>query len=532
MKATGCTLGVVAAVALATPAFAQRVPGTPDEVARPGEGDLPGDPRIALVKVADGFDDPVNVANAGDGSGRIFVVERAGRVKVVDKDGNVQEEPFLNLTNINPFGSDVQTGFLEQGLYAIAFDPAFVENGHFYVHYASLPFNGDGMIVRFTVDPENPAVVSADRANETRKVIMRIEQPWYNHNGGQIEFGPDGYLYIGSGDGGYIGREADPNKTGQNLRTHLGKILRVDVATKEGPYSIPDDNPFAQADEPLTVLFGVSQDEFPVVNHAEAVPGVYWLGKLKNLRVEIDPQQDLRKGPEDDRFAHAADEHRMVLFGVGEKEVAKFASAGALPEIWAYGLRNPYEFAFDRRTGDLFMADVGQNHWEEVNWWPSGTDGGQNYGWSEMEASHCHPMTGAPAEWDCPVVGVLPVAEYPHVTPYPGAAPLTDGWGCSAQGLGVANYGGMEGVYLVGDWCSGRVFGVGWNEQAGEWAIEGLLQTDLQFTAGGYDEDGTVLAVNCECSYYADRVPVATSGSLWRVVPADEVPRDAGRSAK
>src|SRR5882762_10550252 len=127
---------------------AQRVPQTKSEVARPG-GKVPGAPRLALVKVAEGFNDPTNVASANDGSGRIFVVERVGRVKIVDKDGKILPQPFLDLTKINPLGTDVQTGFVEQGLYSIAFHPNFRQNGYFYVHYASLPFNGAGMIVRF-----------------------------------------------------------------------------------------------------------------------------------------------------------------------------------------------------------------------------------------------------------------------------------------------------------------------------------------------------------------------------------------------
>jgi glucose/arabinose dehydrogenase len=466
MKCIAATLGAATALALALPVGAADVPASVDAVAQPG-GDLPGDPKIALVKLADGFNDPINVTSAGDGSGRIFVVERVGRVKVVDRDGNVQADPFLDLTTINPLGNDVQTGFVEQGLYAIAFHPNFTENGYFYVHYASLPFNGDGVIVRFQVDPASPDVVSADRANATAKVIMRIEQPWYNHNGGQIEFGPDGYLYVGSGDGGW---EGDPYEAGQDLTTWLGKMLRIDVDVAEDdgrPYRIPPDNPFADA----------------------------------------------------------ATERLMVLFGITEEEFATIKTRSR-PEIWAYGLRNPYEFAFDPATGDLFIADVGQNHWEEINYQPAVSAGGENYGWARMEGIFCHPMLGDPAGQPCAVVGVLPAAVYPHQVPYPGAAELTEDWGCSAQGLGVANYGGMQGVYLVGDWCSGRVFGLGWGGSG--WQLEELVQTDLQFTAGGYDEDGNVLAVNCNCFYIGEQGALANPpGALWRIVPADQVPQGA-----
>src|SRR5918999_2966159 len=223
MKATAAILGAVMVLALALPAGAAEVPSSVDQVAQPG-GTLPGDPKIALIKVADGFNDPINVANAADGSGRLFVTERVGRVRVVAQDGTVAAEPFLDLTTINPLGNDVQTGFVEQGLYSIAFHPDFQENGYFYVHYSSLPFNGDGVIVRFQVDPASPDVMTPERTNETARVIMRIEQPYYNHNGGQLAFGPDGYLYIGSGDGGWGG---DPLQAGSDLSTWLGQILRV-----------------------------------------------------------------------------------------------------------------------------------------------------------------------------------------------------------------------------------------------------------------------------------------------------------------
>lgn len=457
--------GALFTVFAASSAIAADVPTRASQVAQPG-GSLPGNPKIALVKVAGGFKDPVNVANAGDGSGRIFVVERVGRIKIVNKDGSVNDEPFLDLTSINPLGNDVQTGFVEQGLYAVAFHPKFKENGFFYVHYASLPFNGDGVIVRFQVDPTSPDVVDADRANATAKVLMRIEQPWYNHNGGQIEFGPDGFLYIGSGDGGW---EGDPYEAGQDLSTLLAKILRIDVNVEDDtvPYKIPADNP----------LGGASKERL------------------------------------------------MVLFGITEEQFAKIKTR-ARPEIWAYGVRNPYEFSFDLKTGDLFIADVGQNHWEEIIYQPASSKGGENYGWPRMAAAYCHPMTGNPDGKPCSIVGVLPAAQYPHQTPYPGAAEITNDWGCSAQGLGVANYAGMNGVYLVGDWCSGRVFGLGWDGK--KWQLQELLQTGLQFTAGGYDEDGTVLAVNANNFYLADEGPDKNPpGTLWRVMAADKVPSGA-----
>jgi cytochrome c(L) len=138
-----------------------------------------------------------------------------------------------------------------------------------------------------------------------------------------------------------------------------------------------------------------------------------------------------------------------------------------------------------------------------------------------MEGSICHPMTGPPDD-KCPTFGVLPAGEYPHEVPYPGAKPLATGHGCSIEGLGVANYGGMNGVYLVGDWCTGRLFGLGWNGT--KWILEEMLHTNLQFTAGGNGEDGYVYAVNCNCFYTADRGPMGNPpGALWRIVPASEV---------
>ena len=167
---------VAGLVATATAASAQAPPTAREQVARPG-GQVAGLPPLALVKVADGFNDPVGVTTANDGTGRIFVVERVGRVKVVAKEGRVLPEPFLDLTKTNPLGSEVQTGFVEQGLWSVAFHPKFKDNGHIFVHYSSLPFNGASIVARYTVDRASPDRITTEQANKTVKVIMNIPQP-------------------------------------------------------------------------------------------------------------------------------------------------------------------------------------------------------------------------------------------------------------------------------------------------------------------------------------------------------------------
>jgi glucose/arabinose dehydrogenase len=453
-------LAAVGATLALAPALAQTIPQTPAEVARPG-GTIPGNPKFSLVKVADGFNDPVGVSVANDGSGRIFVVERVGRVKVVGSDGKLQPQPFLDLTKTNPLGSEVQTGFVEQGLWSIAFHPKFKDNGFVYVHYSSLPFNGASIVARYTADKANPNEITKDQMNKSVKVIMNIPQPYYNHYGGRIAFGPDGMLYIGKGDGGW---EGDPLDAGQSMNMHLGKLLRINVDTPDTvPYSVPEDNPFARADYP----------------------------------------------------------RMMSLFGVTEEGFSKI-KIGVKPEIWASGLRNPYMFHFDAKSGDLFIADVGQNSFEEINWQSRSSKGGENYGWKHNQASHCHP-TLSPND-KCAIVGVLPVAEYPHQEPYPGGQKLTEGWGCSAQGMGVANYGGLDKTYIVGDWCSGRLWGIAWDKTANKWQMQELMQATFQFTAGAPDEKGYILAVNCFCFYTEDKGPVSNPpGALWRLMPANEV---------
>ncbi|MFQ5829339.1 MAG: PQQ-dependent sugar dehydrogenase [Candidatus Methylomirabilia bacterium] len=435
MKSILRLVGLAAVLAIVFPASAQ-------QAARPG-GRLPGNPTIQLVKVVDGLNDPVNVAAPRDGSGRVFVIERGGRIKIV-KDGKLLLEPFIDL-GAGPLGGEVQTQFVEQGLYGMAFHPNFKNNGYFYVHYASLPFNGAGFIVRYQVSKNNPN--KADK--ETAKVVMAIPQPWFNHNGGEIEFGPDGYLYIGSGDGGW---EGDPLRAGQDLSTLLGKMLRIDVNTDgDTPYRIPKDNPFV-----------------------------------------FRPQQ-------------------MALFGKTEQFFSTL-HPNARPEIWAYGLRNPWQFSFDPQTGDLYIADVGQNHWEEISFQPGSSKGGENYGWAINMGTQCHPIELK----DCPKVGVMPVAEYSHADA-----------GCAVMGFGVyrgTQYPKLDGIYLSGDWCSGRIWGLG-RGGSGKWIFQELLRTGLHFTGGGVDEAGNVYVTNCNCLYDADRGPYNNPpGALWKIVAADQVP--------
>ncbi len=350
-------------------------------------------PQIALQPVVTGLTRPVALAVAPNRPDWLFLVEQGGRIRIVEGE-ELRPTPFLDLSErVSCCG--------ERGLLGLAFHPRYGENGFFFVNYTDTA--GDTVVARYRVlaDPAR-----ADPASAT--VLLTIPQPFGNHNGGQLAFGPDGYLYIGTGDGGSGG---DPLNNGQRLDTLLGKLLRIDVNAP--PYGIPPDNPFRR------------------------VPG-------------------------------------------------------ARPEIWAYGLRNPWRFSFDRATGDLYIADVGQNRWEEVNLQPAGSPGGQNYGWRIMEGRHCFtPPEG------CAQEGLtLPILEYDHTQ------------GCSITGGYVYRgraVSGLEGVYLYGDFCSGRIWGA-WNED-GRWHNALLLETGLAISAFGEDATGEVYVLD-----YA-------SGSVYRIVP-------------
>jgi glucose/arabinose dehydrogenase len=423
---------------------------------QPG-GKLPGNVAIKLVKVADGLAEPTNIGCPHDGSGRIFVCERPGVVRII-KDGKLMKKPFLDIRQTTV------SSFLEQGLYDIEFHPKFKENGLFYVHYSDMWFNGDGFIVEYKVKASNPDQADPDSA----RVVMQLERPYCNHNGGEIVFGPDGYLYIGSGDGGW---EGDVLNAGQDLSTLLSKVLRIDVNTRtpEKGYGIPKDNPF------------------------------------------ITPLQ------------------LMTLFGVSEETFSKIQPK-ARPEIWAYGIRNPWTMAFDRKTGDFYVFDIGQNHWEEINFEPAGSKGGLNYGWKFMCGSHPFPQKLVkqadgtekgvdPANW--PHVGELPIAEYSHVNQ-----------GNCVIGVGIyrgTDYPSLDGVCFTADWGSGKVWGLK-RDAANAWQMQELLDLDtpLRPTGGGEGEDGSLYMCQGTAGYGGKIDPYQEApGAVWKIVAADKVPEGA-----
>ena len=358
----------------------------------PGPGPGPSD-SAALQLVSSDFAAPVFVTAPPGDTNRLFVVEQGGTIRVLHHD-SLRVTPFLDVS-----GHIVSGG--EQGLLSLAFHPSYAQNGRFFVYFTDK--HGDTRVVRYRVsaDPDIADSTSGD-------TILATPQPFSNHNGGLLLFGPDGKLYVGLGDGGSGG---DPLGNGQNLGTVLGKILRLDVDLA-APY-VPADNPFV-------------------------------------------------------------------------------ATAGARGEIWLYGLRNPWRFSFDRTAADLYVADVGQSAWEEVDVLPSGGPGGQNLGWNVMEGNHCYAASS------CNRTGLLPpVAEYTHSD------------GCSVTGGYVyrgTRVSSLQGLYLYGDFCGGWVrsfrFANGQATEPREWpalAVSGGL------SSFGEDPRGDVYLTTL-------------SGNLYRIV--------------
>ena len=476
---------VAAAGASATSMLRQEATPVADTAPARLGGDLPGDLQIQLVKVVAGLDDPVNVAFPGDDSGRIFIVERTGRIRVVTADGTLREEPFLDLSDRV---ASLAPG--EQGLLGLAFHPDFAVNGRYYVDYTDTQLNGDILVTEFTVATEDPDATDM----ESERPLLRIEKPFPQHNGGTIRFGPDGYLYIAVGDGGAQG---DPYDNAQSRFSLLGKILRIDVDPSGGqPYGIPPDNPFAgpgRYDSPFPGAAASAREE-PA---PEATPE--------------DRKRDNRD--RDDREGQGADL---------SADRTRFRSP-VREEIWAFGFRNPWQFSFDPETGDVYIGDVGQSAWEEIDFQPAAAPAGQNYGWDWLEGSHCYPsdVEACPRQQ----VGVLPVAEYEHGDD-----------GCAVVGLGVYRgeaFPSLDGIFFSGDFCTGKIRGLQ-RDGAGRWIFEELLDTALIITGAGQDPAGNIYVTTRGSDRRQTGAVDADAGlsatdnnALWRLVAADQVPSGA-----
>ena len=364
---------------------------------------------IKAEPVVTGLSSPVDITHAGDGSGRLFITLQGGRVVIFDG-VQILSPPFLDINSLVSSGG-------ERGLLGAAFHPNYVGNGFFYVSYTDTA--GDSVIARYSVS------LDPNRADPTSGVILlTIPQPFSNHNGGQLHFGPDGYLYIGIGDGGSGG---DPQNNGQDLGKLLGKILRIDVDSGF-PFTVPPDNPFV---------------------------------------------------------------------GV----------VGAREEIWSFGLRNPWRFSFDRLTGDMFIGDVGQNSWEEVDFQPANSTGGENYGWRLMEGNSCFN----PAINCNNGTLTLPILVYDHSV------------GCSVTGgylyRGSKNP-NLNGLYLYGDFCSGLIWGAQ-EDGLGGWNTTVLLDTNFSISTFGEDESGEI--------YFAHLS--ATDGTIYQVVQSTSSTNSASASS-
>ena len=364
------------------------------------------EPNIVLQPVTPGLSSPVSITHAGDT--RLFITQQGGTVVIFDGTG-LLPQPFLDLRG------SISTGG-ERGLLSIAFHPRYAQNGFVYANYTDPA--GDTVIARFTRSASDPNRLDP----ATKQVILTIDQPFANHNGGQLAFGPDGYLYIGMGDGGSAN---DPDNRAQRLTELLGKMLRIDV-DHGSPYSIPPSNPYANTDN-------------------------------------------------------------------------------ARGEVWASGLRNPWRFSFDRASGDLWIADVGQGSFEEIDYQPATSIGGENYGWRLMEGTHCfNPRSNCN-----PGTLVLPVIEYDHSE---GACSVTGGY----VYRGTRNR-RLLAHYIYGDFCNGRIWSASRNPLNGQVTSRLLVDAGFLISTFGEDVAGEI--------YVADY----NGGMLYRL--ADTAPHSPRRRA-
>ena len=364
-----------------------RPTGNPVPSTSPTAPSTPASSAASTAKVS-GLGQITNIVAPDDGSGRLFVTDQVGIVRVV-KDGTVVPTPALD---IRPRVGSVGA---EQGLLGFVFPPGFASKQHAYLYYTDL--NGTSRVFRIRVSANDPNRLEP----ATMQPILSIAQPFANHNGGQLAFGPDGYLYLGFGDGGGAG---DPGDRAQNLGTLLGKILRVDVESAPGSsgYRIPADNPF--------------------VNRP-----------------------------------------------------------GARPEIWAYGLRNPWRFSFDPATGDLWIADVGQDKYEEVDLVLAGSRSGLDFGWSLYEGNHLYKATSKKPGFAWPLV------EYKH----PVGESITGGYVYRG-----AAFPGERGMYVFGDYVAGKIWTL--QRTSTGWTQRLVMTTTWGISTFGVDGSGELWAADHE----------------------------------
>ncbi len=393
--------GILALVALAWPASVVATPTSTEQV--PAKADVvqaaPGDANIALSLRASGRSNPVFITSAQDGTSRLFIVEQTGKIKVVKPDGTVRSTSFLNLKG------QVSGGF-EQGLLGLAFHPNHETNRKLYVNYTNL--SGNTRIVEYRASSSNPNIVDTS----TKRTILKINQPYDNHNGGMLAFGPDGYLYIGMGDGGDSG---DPGNRAQNKNSLLGKMLRINIngSMSNKNYLIPSGNPYVGVD-------------------------------------------------------------------------------GA-NEIWQIGLRNPWRFSFDRANGNLWIGDVGEVDWEEIDRATSTASGagrGINWGWRRLEGTHCYnPSSG------CNTSGkTMPINEYGHGS---GRCSVTGGYVYRGSAIPA-----LVGGYVFGDFCTGEIWVI--DSSASSPATKTLLlDTSHSISSFGENASGELYVVDRTGRVYA-----------------------------
>ena len=369
-------------------------------------------PSAALqtARVASGLNRPIFVT-APPGDDRLFIVEQRGVIRIL-QNGALLPTPFLDINALIPDPSD----FDERGLLGLAFDPDFVNNRRFYVNYISNSI--DTIIARYLVSQGDPDVADPNSS----EILLTIDQPFNNHNGGTIAFSPlDGYLYVGMGDGGSSG---DPEERAQNPQEWLGKVLRIDVSGASG-YVVPADNPFV-------------------------------------------------------------------------------GNPAYRPEIWALGVRNPYRSSFDRQTGDLWIADVGQNLWVEISFEAAGSGGGFNYGWDIMEANHCfEPPSG------CDQTGlVLPIHEYSHNE----GCSITGG--CVYRGAAIPS---LAGTYFFADYCTNKIWSLRYDGQS----VSEFTDRTVELAPGGGLSIGAISGFGEDGDgelYIVDRGST-TTGEVYKILP-------------